>query len=294
MAKKIKIIFLLLHFLFVFTLIPSIVISATLNWDPSSEPEVTGYNIYYRTEAPSFPFNGTALPEGDSPIYVEGATSTSLDITIPDDGNVYFFTATAVASTGLESDFSEIIASNWIPDLLSPADNNAVNTNVIFDWGQPPTENSYVFDLYYGTDPNFNLSASVGTFTPPRIDRSSANIFALSGLIILLLILVIKSFGRTARVWRPVRVAACIGILVLQASCGGSSSTSTPVGSSPDSGTTDPTTPAMTNVVYNLSETEYQVAELEPGTQYYWKVVATDNWGNRFESFAQTFTTSAN
>ena len=41
---------------------------ATLVWDPNTEPEIVGYNIYYRTDTPTLPFNGTNLSEVASSI----------------------------------------------------------------------------------------------------------------------------------------------------------------------------------------------------------------------------------
>ena len=54
--------------------------NVTLAWDQNTEPEVVGYNIYYRTENPAFPYNGESLSEGDSPIFVEDAASNSLPL----------------------------------------------------------------------------------------------------------------------------------------------------------------------------------------------------------------------
>ena len=101
------------------TVIPVSAQIATLVWDQNTEPEVVGYKIYYRTDTPTFPFNGTSLSEGASPIAVDGSANTSLPVDLPDDGKVYYFTATAVTDAGIESSVSNIIASEWIPYLLA-------------------------------------------------------------------------------------------------------------------------------------------------------------------------------
>ena len=88
---------------------------ATLVWDPNTEPEVVGYNIYYRTDTPTLPFNGTSLSEGASPIFVDGSATTSLTLVLPEDSSLYYFSATAVNDTQNESNFSDIIASECPP-----------------------------------------------------------------------------------------------------------------------------------------------------------------------------------
>ena len=88
--------------------------TSTLMWDISPEPDVIGYNIYYKSDSPSLPFNGTEIPEGTSPIFVDGADMTALDIFIPDDGSVYYFMATAINNSGVESDFSNEVARSVV------------------------------------------------------------------------------------------------------------------------------------------------------------------------------------
>ena len=70
--------------------------NVTLARDQNTEPEVVGYNIYYRTKNPAFPHSGTSLPEGDSPIFFEDEASNYLPLDLPYDGSIYYFTATAV------------------------------------------------------------------------------------------------------------------------------------------------------------------------------------------------------
>ena len=77
----------------------------TLAWDASPSPEVTGYRIYFGTNAGNYPF----------------ATNASLVLTqtviLPHTGR-WFFAATAVDASGLESDFSN--EAEWDSKPVAP------------------------------------------------------------------------------------------------------------------------------------------------------------------------------
>lgn len=296
----------------------------TLVWDQNLEPDVTGYKIYYRTDSPTLPFMGTTLTEGASPILVKGSATTALMLNLPEDGSLYYFTATAVNSSQIESAFSDIVASDWIPYLLAPTGNAAIGTTANFVWEQPPESYNVSFDLLYGTDPNLN-DKSLATVAPVTFNFNwpELNLNLALPLAILLSLLMIARLGRTKRIWHSVRVGLCIGIFALQASCGGGggggddtmaiSDTSTPTASTPTASTPTASTPTastpttsplgetdynsadalFTNVVTDINDTEFQATNLQAETQYYWKIVAVDNWGNRYESLTQEFTTQA-
>ena len=296
--------FLLLLLLLIATAIPAAAKTVTLDWVPSPSAGIDSYKVYYRTDTPTFPFNGTSLSEGASPIVVDGST-TSLAVDLPEDGSVYYFTITATNSTSSESSFSNIVASEWIPYLLAPTDNAAIRTAVTFVWDRPPSDYNVSFDLYYGTDPNLDPNAMAGT--APTTFNSNWPQFKLNVVVplaILLSLLLAISSVRTKRLWRPVRVGFCIGVFVLQASCGGGGggddaaiSPSPEVlpseGAPSEVAPVPPPTP-FTNVVPYIYGTEYQITALQPDTKYYWKVVAVDNWGNPYESLTYTFTTLSN
>lgn len=93
--------------------------SVTLAWDPSSDPNVTGYNLYY----------GGATRNYTNIVDATSANSISVGNLAP--GATYFFAATAYNSVGLESDYSvEVIytvpsgtnAPNVAPTVVAPAD----------------------------------------------------------------------------------------------------------------------------------------------------------------------------
>ena len=72
--------------------------SVTLAWDPSTSPEVAGYNLYY----------GGASQTYTNMVAVGGATNATVSGLLP--GARYFFAVTAIDISGLESDFSNEIS----------------------------------------------------------------------------------------------------------------------------------------------------------------------------------------
>lgn len=274
---------------FFVALTPAVAQIATLNWDQSSQPEVTSYKIYYQTDTPTFPFNGNTLAEGASPIVVNGAGNTSLTLDLPEDGHIYYFAATAVDDSGLESGYSDIIASEWIPYLLTPAQNAALNTAVTFTWDQAPVGYNVTYELYYGTDPNL---VSPATLAPSAngTDNPLINPWLALPLALLLALLTAVRSGQAQRILVPVRAGLCIAVLVLQASCGGGGDGAGILESAPN----DPVLPMSTTVVPGITGTTYQVADLQPGTRYYWQIVAIDSQGFVYESVIKSFTTLNN
>jgi len=336
------------------TVIPVSAQTAILVWDQNIEPDVIGYKVYYRTGTPTFPFDGVGLSEGASPIAVDGSTTTSLAIDLPDDGKVYYFTATAVNGAGDESSVSNIVASEWIPYLIAPNNDTVIDSSTTtLMWDLPPENFNVSFDLFYGTDKNLDDNAM--SVTGHGRSNSKWPQFEL-GIVFLMAflmpMLIAARPGRAKNAWHPVRLGFCIGIFVLQVSCGGGggsdsgvvvgtdipgtpeSSTVTPapaellpidVGTDitstsepsieapapteslpvdvgidipittvPSTDTTIPTDPLFADVITDIYDTQYQLTDLKPDTQYYWKVVAVDNWGNTYESLTKTFRTPTN
>ena len=88
----------------------------SFSWTANLEP-VTGYKLYYKIGTDSTPpYNGTGLPEGDSPIFIEKITEYT--VTRLSDDKTYFFTLTALSGEE-ESPYSVIIQEN-ATDLPAP------------------------------------------------------------------------------------------------------------------------------------------------------------------------------
>jgi len=71
----------------------------SLAWDENSEPDITGYRIYYGQESRSY----TNV--------VDVGNYTSCVIADLEDGETYFFAATAYNTSGFESDYSNEISN---------------------------------------------------------------------------------------------------------------------------------------------------------------------------------------
>ena len=173
-------------------------------------------------------------------------------------------------------------------------ENEAVGVNAVFTWDLPPSNYNVTFDLYYGTDPELSVNAASVTAVPPNFKWPQAATFALAAIALVLAAAAASGMRHNGNGWRPIRIAACFGIIALQAACGGGGGSSTPSGSLPTANPNNPPVAAYTNIVTDIAETQYLVSAMESDVQYFWKVVAVDSWGNTYESFTQTFTTSSN
>ncbi len=77
-----------------------------LSWNPR-RVETLKYYVYYDTDSPNPPYQGTGLDQGSSPIDV--GTNTSIDLTNLQIGLSYYVTVTAFDMDGTESVYSEVL-----------------------------------------------------------------------------------------------------------------------------------------------------------------------------------------
>ncbi len=73
-------------------------VSVTLAWDPSPDPDVVNYNIYYGTNSRAYQ------------VLVHVGNLTNATVSGLARGVTYYFTATALDSAGLESDYSNEVS----------------------------------------------------------------------------------------------------------------------------------------------------------------------------------------
>jgi len=81
--------------------------TVSLQWDPSTDPDLAGYRIYYQANSSAQPFVGSGAVEGSAPLDV--STSTTASISGLDPGNSYYFAVTAYNSSGAESVYSNVV-----------------------------------------------------------------------------------------------------------------------------------------------------------------------------------------
>ena len=76
----------------------------TLQWNPNTEPDLAGYEVYYKTGSSGSPYTGTGAVEGNSPVDVGNTTTYTLHGLA--DGVTYFFAVKAYDTQGNHSDYS--------------------------------------------------------------------------------------------------------------------------------------------------------------------------------------------
>jgi chitinase len=103
-----------------------------LQWDQNAESDLAGYKVYYKTDSSSAPFDGTGALEGTSPIDINNQSTATVSGLDPN--KTYYFTVTAYNTSGVESEYSNIVTiPESVPPEISivfPANNAAVNGTV--------------------------------------------------------------------------------------------------------------------------------------------------------------------
>lgn len=251
----------------------------TLAWDQNPEPDVVGYKIYYKAESSRAPLDGWGALEGDSPITVGNINSTKISALM--DNQTYYFAVSAFNGAGVESPLSEIVASAEVPVLLSPAEGAvAVQRPVTFRWDYAPFVNGMSYTLLVGTDPRLPVTGTQVAALPSNASHRPA----LAGLLGFGLL----GGGLAARRNRMLALLLWMAACLSLAACGGGGGGSDGAASGVASGGANA---ATTLVLSQLTTPFATVAELQPGTTYYWQVVAVDAQGYRFESLVHSLTT---
>lgn len=254
-----------------------------LEWDANPAEEIAGYKVYYQADSANLPFAGYEANEGDSPIDV--GNNLNFALSGLSDGRVYYFAVVAYNAVGVESRFSNIVASDWVPELIAPL-NGAVDESTVarFIWASAPEGYDVTYTLYYGADPQLGTLVGPANFTLPKRNNP------LTAVAMLLLIGLLYSLYRCPR--KTVAAGAlALTLSISMAGCGGGDSDSANL-SVPDA-LIPPST--LTTVLQKGNADYHEVYDLAPATTYYWKVVAQDvsNPASRYESLTLSFTTKA-
>ena len=113
----------------------------TLEWDQNSEPDISGYKVYYSVESRNYT---TTIDVGNF---------TSCVISDLDPERTYFFAATAYNTDGYESDFSNEVsysASSSSPTPTTPSPTTP--TPSTGDSGSGGGGSCFIATAVYGTD----------------------------------------------------------------------------------------------------------------------------------------------
>ncbi|WP_224957099.1 Ig-like domain-containing protein [Geomonas subterranea] len=112
-------------------IVPSAAFSSTvtLQWDPSSDPDLAGYRVYYQANSSAIPFVGSGAAEGSAPVDVSASTTASISGLDP--GISYYFAVTAYNTSGAESVYSNLVqVKEMVPPVVgitSPATNATIS-----------------------------------------------------------------------------------------------------------------------------------------------------------------------
>ncbi|MFK5926442.1 MAG: fibronectin type III domain-containing protein [Desulfuromusa sp.] len=235
-----------------------------LSWDDSSDnTAVIGYRVYYKQGNMNSPLDGTGATEGSSPIDVGDVITTS--VSGLDRDTVYYFAVTAYDAAGNESQYSTIVSNQWMPELLTPL-NGAVDVSttsaVRFQWSDDAEQMNVTYTLYYSTDPELGavlVPSGNSTQSSPWNGTVpvTTTLFALSLLFLL-------SAPKTGIRYKYILLTLSAAIVLT--ACGGSGGSSSGGGSH-----------SAATVSVDAGTDDYHSAfDLDEGTTYYWRVIATD------------------
>ncbi len=250
-----------------------------LQLEADDDPNIAGYRVYYRAANPDGPFDGAGADQGRSPIDI----GLSLESTITGlNGQVYYFAVTAYDAWGVESEFSNIIASHWTPNVTFPADQSLHSPReVAFGWETPPAVDEVIYyKLAYTTDASALEKTSVAQAHQGGALLAGMSVLALAG------------FGMKSR--RRMKFIAPLllaSFIFLASGCGdGSDYTGIDLG---QIGSEFEWDTSKVEVLSDIVQTSHTVHNLEPSTTYYWQVVAVHADGVELGSPVYSFTTEA-
>ena len=94
----------------------SFALEIALQWDANGEPDLAGYEIFYKSDSSGAPYSGTEADQGDSPIIVPlnllaDQNNPEYTLTGLPDGEVYFLAVKAYDTEDLRSDFSNEVSA---------------------------------------------------------------------------------------------------------------------------------------------------------------------------------------
>ncbi|HRV07196.1 MAG TPA: Ig-like domain-containing protein [Acidobacteriota bacterium] len=140
--------------------------SVTLEWDPNSEPDLAGYNVY------------RSLRSGTGYVKLNGfliRNTTYTDSTISY-GTTYYYVATAVNAAGLESGYSNQISYVAVPPQRPPAaqddfvtifEDNVATISVLANDSDPDSDPLQVVAVAKPSVGTATFTATSVTYTPP-------------------------------------------------------------------------------------------------------------------------------
>ena len=138
----------------------------TLAWDANTEPDLTGYKVYYKSGSSGEPYDGTGLDQGNSGINIlldnlAAPNNPSFSLTGLQENEFYYFVVTAVNSSGLESGYSsevmyesrstvvtyEITSSSSSSGSITPVGSTTITQGTNQTYNINPDSNYHIKDV---------------------------------------------------------------------------------------------------------------------------------------------------
>lgn len=214
-----------------------------LSWDASSDNiAVTGYKIFR---------NGTEIANSTDNTYSDNGLTAS---------TTYTYRVSAYDAAGNESPQSDSASNRWIPELIAPANGVTdipITPAVRFQWVDDAARMNVTYTLYYSTDSDLGalaIPSGSGTQSPWK------GTVPVAGILYALSLLLLWAAPKTRIRYRYAFLT--LGTALVLTACGGGSG-----GGSHSA--------AVYSVDKGASD-YHEATDLDAGTTYYWRVVATD------------------
>ena len=94
--------------------------TVTLQWDPNTEANLTGYKVYYQPDLSTQPFQGTGAAQGISGAIIIPKGTQTATLSGLDPAKTIYFAVTAYNTQGAESGYSNIVSitAPWFPSAV--------------------------------------------------------------------------------------------------------------------------------------------------------------------------------
>ena len=152
----------------------------TLEWDPNTEPDLAGYEVYYKAGSSGEPYDGTGATEGDSPIDVGDVTTFTLH-SLADDVT-YFLVVKAYDTEGLYSDYSNEVATCSVAEPIVTGETPTNDTTPTWTWSSGGGEGSGTFRYKLDNDDLTSGATEISdptpiTYTPDPLPEGSHTLY---------------------------------------------------------------------------------------------------------------------
>ena len=153
----------------------TIAVNVTLGWNPSTSPNIAGYNVHY------------GLASGNYTVKVPAGTNTSARITGLVEGQTYYFVVTVYNTAGIESIPSNEVGYT-IPGVAAPGSlwiqTDPVTGSPVLKWNASPSPNVAGYKIYYhttnGSQPELVFSGNATSMALSNLAQATNGYFVVT------------------------------------------------------------------------------------------------------------------